>query len=82
MRETANLPQLHTVHRDRIRLQLSAEDRTGDRAAHLAVKDAVPGDLVGQLVLKALHIEIAHLGIEIEKPLCTDRTVQHHIHHR
>ena len=82
VRETANLPQLHTVHRDRIRLQLSAEDRTGDRAPHLAVKDAVPGNLVGQLVLKALHIEITHLGIEVEKSLRTDRAIQNHIHHR
>ena len=53
-----------------------------NHAANLSVKDTMPGDLVGELVLQALHIEIAHLSVEIEHALRADRTVQHHIHHR
>ena len=80
--EAANLAQLHTVHRDCVRLQLPAENRTGNRAPDLSVKDAVPRDLVGQLVLEPLHIKIAHLCIEVEDAQRIDRAVQHHVHHR
>ena len=80
--KAADLPQLHTVHRDCVRLQLPAENRMGDHAPHLSVEDAVPRDLIGQLVLEALHVEIAHLGVEVEHALRADRAVQNHIHHR
>ena len=53
-----------------------------DRSSNLAVEDAMPRDLVGQLVLESLHVEIAHLSIEIEHALRADRPVQNHIHHR
>ena len=38
--------------------------------------------LIRQLVLETLHIKITHLGVEIEHPLRTDGSIQHHIHHR
>ena len=51
-------------------------------APDLSVKDTMSRDLVGQLVLEALHVEITHLGVEVEQPLRIDCAVQHHIHHR
>ena len=80
--KAVDLPQLHPVHHNRIRFQLPTENRTGDCPADLSVKDAVAGDLVGQFVLEALHIEITHLCIEVEEAERVNRTVQNHIHHR
>ena len=80
--ETADLREFHAVHRNRIRLQLPAENRMGNGAPDLAVKDTMSRDLVGQLVLEALHVEITHFGVEVEQPLRIDCAVQHHIHHR
>ena len=80
--KTVDPAQLHPIHHNCIRLQLSAEDRTGDRPPDLSVEDTMPRDLVRELVLEPLHVEVAHLRVKVEQAKRIDRPVQNHINHR
>ena len=80
--KTVDPAQLHPIHHNCIRLQLSAEDRTGDRPPDLSVEDTMPRDLVRELVLESLHVEVAHLRVKVEQAKRIDRPVQNHINHR
>ena len=79
--ETVYLRQRHTVHRHLIRLQIAAENGIRNRPADLSVEHTVPCHRIGEFMSKPFEVQIAHLSVEIEHPLRTDRSVQHHVHH-
>ena len=53
-----------------------------DAARHRAVERAVPRYLIGQLVLDALHVDVANLRLEIQAAIQPDRAVQHGVDER
>ena len=79
--ETVYLRQRHTVHRHLVRLQIAAEDGIRNCPADLSVEHTVPCHRIGEFMSKPFEVQIAHLSVEIELSLRTDRSVQHHVHH-
>ena len=82
MRVAVSARDVDAVERQRFRIERAVENRRVDEARHMAFECAMTSHFVRQLVLDALHVDVAHVDVEVQALIEADRAVQHSIDHR